>query len=117
MFLFATMAMVGITLPSLLDTQWGNISQTEWAAAGYVVIFGTYFAYICVMTGQKILRPTIVGMYNYVQPVTAACMGIYLGMEQITISKCIAIMLIFSGVYMVTTSKSAQTTKNGMADK
>ena len=53
MFLFATMAMVGITLPSLLDTQWGNISQTEWAAAGYVVIFGTYFAYICVMTGQK----------------------------------------------------------------
>ena len=117
MFLFATMAMVGITLPSLLDTQWGNISQTEWAAAGYVVIFGTYFAYICVMTWQKILRPTIVGMYNYVQPVTAACMGIYLGMEQITISKCIANMLIFSGVYMVTTSKSAQTTKNGMADK
>ena len=63
-------------------------------------------AYICVMIGQKNLRPTIVGMYNYLQPIVAMTIGIYLGYDSFTVWKSIAILLIFSGVYLVTISKA-----------
>ena len=33
-----------------------------------VVLGGTFFAYLLVPIGQRILRPTVATMYNYVQP-------------------------------------------------
>ena len=56
--------------------------------------------------GQKRLRPTTMSMYNYIQPVTAALLAIYWGMDKFTIVKAIAIVLVFAGVYIVTQSKS-----------
>ena len=58
------------------------------------------------MTGQKSLRPTLVGMYNYVQPVVATITGVCLGLDRFTPMKGLAIVLIFSGVWLVTVSKS-----------
>ncbi|MDE5918542.1 MAG: hypothetical protein K2H05_03405, partial [Duncaniella sp.] len=57
--------------------------------------------------GQENLRPTLVGMYNYVQPIVATTTGIILGLDVFTIYKGIAIVLIFTGVYLVTISKAA----------
>ena len=37
-----------------------------------------------VMVGQKALRPTLVGMYNYVQPVVASALGICMGLDVFT---------------------------------
>lgn len=56
------------------------------------------------------LRPTLVGMYNYVQPIVASIIGVCLGLDRFTTIKFIAVALIFSGVYLVTISKAA--TKN-----
>lgn len=47
-------------------------------------------------------------MYNYAQPVVASIVGIYLGLDKFTPTKIIAVILIFSGVYLVTISKAAQ---------
>ena len=74
---------------------------------GYVVFFATFLAYICIMIGQKNLRPTLVGMYNYVQPIVASCVGIWLGLDSFNFGKVIAVVLIFSGVFLVTISKAA----------
>ena len=87
---------------------WHAISLFEWAGIGYVVVFGTYIAYIGIMTGQKNLRPTVVGMYNYVQPVVATITGICLGLDIFTPLKGLAVILIFSGVWLVTISRARQ---------
>ncbi|MDE5883154.1 MAG: EamA family transporter, partial [Muribaculaceae bacterium] len=89
--------------------QWNSISLSEWLGIAYVVVFATYIAYICIMIGQKNLRPTIVGMYNYVQPIVATIVGICLGLDYFNLPKAIAVVLIFSGVYLVTISKAAPT--------
>lgn len=68
---------------------------------------GTYLAYICIMIGQKSLRPTVVGMYNYVQPIVATGIGIWLGLDEFTPAKGVAVLLIFTGVYLVTKSRAA----------
>lgn len=106
MFLFATMLAIGPSMPTLLTTAWESITPASWLGCAYVVSGGTFMAYICVMTGQKNLRPTIVGMYNYLQPIVAMTIGIYLGYDTFTVWKSIAILLIFSGVYLVTISKA-----------
>lgn len=105
MFLFATMIAIGPSIPTLLTTAWESITPASWLGCAYVVAGGTFMAYICVMIGQKNLRPTIVGMYNYLQPIVAMTIGIYLGYDSFTVWKSIAILLIFSGVYLVTISK------------
>lgn len=105
MFLFATLLSIPPSIPSLMNTTWNAITPASWACTGFIVVGGTFLAYICVMTGQKVLRPTVVGMYNYIQPIVATSIGIYLGLDHFTPTKAIAVALIFSGVYLVTISK------------
>ena len=107
MFLSAAIVSLPATLPLLLDTDWSAITLNEWLGVGYVTLFATYIAYVCIMIGQKNLRPTIVGMYNYVQPIVATIVGVCLGLDSFTLPKVIAVLLIFSGVYLVTISKAA----------
>ncbi|MDE6077461.1 MAG: DMT family transporter [Muribaculaceae bacterium] len=107
MFLSAAIVSIPATSPLLLDTDWSAITLNEWLGVGYVTVFATYIAYICIMIGQKNLRPTIVGMYNYVQPIVATIVGVCLGLDSFTLPKVFAVLLIFSGVYLVTISKAA----------
>ena len=79
----------------------------------YVVVCGTFLAYICIMIGQKSLRPTLVGMYNYVQPIVATITGICLGLDAFTPVKGVAIVLIFTGVWLVTISKAKKSDQRG----
>ena len=106
MFLSAAIVSLPATSPLLLDTDWSAITLNEWLGVGYVTLFATYIAYICIMIGQKNLRPTIVGMYNYVQPIVATIVGVCLGLDSFTLPKVFAVLLIFSGVYLVTISKA-----------
>lgn len=109
MFSFAACATLTAALPQLLRTDWSALPPLHIAGVAYVVICGTFLAYICIMIGQKTLRPTLVGMYNYLQPIVATCVGIALGIEVMTASKLAAIALIFIGVYLVTISRSHET--------
>ncbi len=97
MFLSATIVGLPATIGYIKSTDWGAISVSEWLGVGYVVVFATYLAYICIMIGQKNLRPTIVGMYNYVQPIVATIVGIILGMDHFSVPKGFAVVLICTG--------------------
>lgn len=109
MFTFAAMVILPVASRSILSADWGVMSWKEVAGVAYVVVFATFVAYICIMIGQKHLRPTLVGMYNYVQPIVATLVGVCMGLEVFTAAKAVAVVLIFSGVYLVTISKAAST--------
>lgn len=106
MFLSATVVALPASFPWLAATDWRAISMSEWGGVAYVVVCATFLAYICIMIGQKRLRPTLVGMYNYVQPIVATITGVCLGLDTFTPVKALAIVLIFSGVWLVTISKA-----------
>lgn len=78
----------------------------EWGALSLVVVGATFVSYILVVIGQKRLRPTVAGMYNYIQPLVACIVAILWGMDTFGITKAFAILLIFAGVFLVTMSKS-----------
>jgi drug/metabolite transporter (DMT)-like permease len=60
------------------------------------------------MVAQKTLRPTVVSMYNYVQPIVASIVAVVIGMDTFGLVKSVAIVLVFLGVYVVTQSKSRE---------
>lgn len=107
MFLFAAIVVTAASLPTIAATPWSELTSGEIGGSAFVVVGGTFLAYIGIMTGQKVLRPTVVGIYNYLQPVVASAVGVALGFDSFTPLKCVAVALIFSGVFMVTKSRAA----------
>ncbi len=108
MFTFASLAIMPFSVNALIDNRWHMVNAPQALSLAYIVVCATFIAYMLIMVGQKNLRPTIVGMYNYVQPIVACLVSVVVGLDTFTPMKVIAIMLIFTGVYFVTISKARQ---------
>ncbi len=106
MFLYASAVILPFTGQQLAALPWTEIPPTAWAETFFVVFVATYLAYIMMMTGQKLLRPTVVSMYNYVQPIVASIVSVAAGLGVFGWSQGTAVLLVFSGVWLVTQSKS-----------
>ncbi len=106
MFLSATCIVWPFTAQHVWQTPWSALSMVTLGEIAYVVVGGTFLAYILMIRGQQVLRPTVVSMYNYVQPIVAVIVSIFLGLAVFTLTHALAVALIFSGVALVTLSKS-----------
>ena len=106
MFLWATLMVIPFTASHVYDTVSQPIATKTWLEAGYVVFFGTYVGYILTMIGQKSLRPTVVSVYNYVQPIVSVVVSVLAGIGILKPSHALAVILVFSGVWLVTKSRS-----------
>lgn len=108
MFTFAALCFLPVAGDDLAETFRSDLGAGTWAEMAYVVFFGTFVAYILMLYGQQNLRPTLVSMYNYVQPVVSTAVSVIAGLAAFGWIKVAAAALIFLGVYLVTISKAAR---------
>jgi len=106
MFLFATIVCWPFCYKPLMQTDFSLLSANTFWRIGYMVIFATFLGYLLIPIGQKVLRPTTLSMYNYVQPVVASLLAVAIGMDVFGYEKALSGILVFAGVYIVTQSKS-----------
>jgi len=106
MFTYAFICTLPFSAGDLWRTDWNGLHVLEVAGLSFIVVGATYISYMLVVIGQKALRPTVAGMYNYIQPVVAGVVAICWGMDSFNLTKVIAVVLIFGGVYLVTASRS-----------
>ena len=106
MFLFAAAAAAAIYYRPLAAVDYGALEPATWGGIGYVVVCSTFVAYMMVPVGQRFLRPTVVSMYNYVQPVVAVIFTVIVGLDTFGPAKGLAAACVFAGVWLVTKSKS-----------
>ena len=107
MFLFSMAAGLLFNGSSLMHISFGQMeSRVLWQVA-FVVFFATFVAYFLIPVGQKRLRPTLVSMYNYVQPIIATIISIVIGLDHLTWKKLLAMALVFAGVWIVSQSRAA----------
>ena len=106
MFTFATLCILPFTGRDLLSTDWQALSAAAIGSLAFIVVGSTFLSYMLIIVGQKNLRPTVAGMYNYIQPLVATLVAVCWGMETFDPTKICSVLLIFSGVYLVTTSRS-----------
>lgn len=74
----------------------------------YIIIMATGIAYFLVPLALKRIRPTTVSMYNNAQPIIASTVAIMAGQDIFSWDKPAAALLVFGGVYLVTSSKSKE---------
>ena len=113
MFLFSMLMAIPFNGRNFVQIPFSQIeSKVLWQVA-YVVFFATFVAYFLIPVGQKRIRPTLVSMYNYVQPTIATIISIVIGLDHLTWKKLLAMVLVFSGVWIVNQSRAANTSRDG----
>ena len=106
MFTWATLIIWPFTLGHVSSIDFVYVPMSTWWETGFVVFFGTYISYICMMVGQQTLRPTVVSVYNYMQPLVSVSVSVAAGLAVFKTSQALAAILVFSGVWFVVKSKS-----------
>ena len=104
----AMVVLLPIIIPTLYGLEWQALSITTLAETGFVILGGTFFSFLLSTIAQQILRPTIIAMYNYMQPIVACSVSVLLGLGVFTIYHFVAAMLVFIGVYLVNASKAVK---------
>lgn len=106
MFTWATLLIWPFTFGHVSSIDFASVPMSTWWETGFVVFFGTYISYICMMVGQQTLRPTVVSVYNYMQPLVSVSVSVAAGLAVFKTSQALAAILVFSGVWFVVKSKS-----------
>lgn len=106
MFTWATAMLLPLSFGEAQSAIYAHLSMRTWAEVAYVVCIGTFFCYILTMVGQRTLRPTVVSVYNYVQPVVSVAVSLLMGIGVLKATHALAVILVFSGVWLVTKSMS-----------
>ena len=107
-FLFSFCVAAPFSAKGLTEVDWAGIPSVQYAELAYLIICATFITYFLIPVAQKRIRPTIISMYSYVQPIIAISISIAIGMDVLTWQKVLAAAMVFSGVIVVSYSKSAK---------
>ncbi len=106
MFLYASVCCIPFSFHEISSISFASLPDSIYIDIVFIVLGGTFFSYLLMPIGQNILRPTVATMYNYVQPIVASIVAVWWGMDTFGLLKSLAVILVFSGVYIVTRSRS-----------
>ncbi len=107
-FLFSTLVSVPVSAGEIVSLEWSAVPGKLIAELGYLVFFATFVSYYLIPFGQQRLRPTLVSMYAYIQPIIATGISICIGMDTLTWQKILSAVMVFAGVIIVSRSKSRE---------
>ena len=105
-FLFAFVVSAPFSAGEIVSLDLNVIPAIQLAELAYLIFCATFITYFLIPLGQKRIRPTLVSMYSYVQPIIAIVISITAGMEMLTWTKVLAAIMVFGGVVVVSYSKS-----------
>lgn len=107
-FLFSSLLSLPFAGTELAQVNYSTLSLKFVAEIFYAIVFATFISYFLIPIGQKQLRPTLVSMYSYMQPIVATAISIYIGMDTLGWKKVLAAATVFAGVVLVNYSRAAK---------
>lgn len=108
MFLFSSLSYIPCILLFAPPIHLTSLSSSSVISILYIIIFPTFLAYLIIPFAQRLLKPTVVSTYAYLQPVVSALLSFMMGLAIFGWNRIIATAFIFSGVYLVSFSMSRQ---------
>lgn len=88
-------------------TDWNSFTPIIWLSIIYVCIGATFLTYLLNATALRVVNPSVVSIYIYLQPVIAAIISISMGQDVLDTIKIVSAVLIFIGVYLVSTKRKS----------
>lgn len=107
MFLFSLLMSLPFSFKGLITTDFAAIPPKVGWEIGFLIFFATFVAYFLIPFGQKRIRPTLVSLYTYLQPMIAAVISVWIGMDTLSWQKILSAFLIVAGVILVSRSRAA----------
>lgn len=105
-FLFSSLLALPLAVVELVRFDYSVPDNVYWTELAFLIICSTFITYFLIPFGQKRIRPTLVSMYSYVQPIVAIAVSICVGMDTLSWQKVLAATTVFGGVVLVTYSRS-----------
>lgn len=104
-FLFSALVSAPLSIKGLVAVDWRGIPAVQYGELAYLIVCATFVSYFLIPVAQKRIRPTLVSMYSYVQPIIAILISIMIGMDVLTWQKILAALMVFGGVVIVSYSR------------
>lgn len=106
MFLFSSLTYIPCILMFTQPIELSSLGLTSILSLLYIIIFPTFLAYLIIPFSQKMLKPTVISSYAYLQPVISASLAYFMGLALFGWNRIFATTMIFIGVYLVSYSMS-----------
>jgi drug/metabolite transporter (DMT)-like permease len=108
LFLFASVVNVPVGLISLSSVNVSQIASSAWLALGGIVLFSTILAYYWNAWALARVEPSVVAVYIYLQPLIGTVLAIFILGEAWKPRIFLAMLLIFTGVFLVTRKRQRE---------
>jgi len=100
-FAFGLLYVLPFGYTELLEVEWTSFPSIIIWEVIFVVVCTTFIAYLLNTSALRILNPSTVSIYIYLQPVLATIFAVWVGSDTISQNKIISAIIIFIGVYLV----------------
>jgi len=115
LFLFGTIQCYPFAHSAIVNFDSNVLTVNVMLKVVYVVFFASFISYLLLAAGQKVLLPTTLSMYNYMQPIVASLATVAMGLDNFRMEHVVSAVLVFAGVYFVTQSKTREQLEKEMA--
>ena len=107
-FLFSTCMSLPFSAYEIVTINYLSLPSSLLWELAFLIICSTFITYFLIPIGQQRIRPTLVSMYSYVQPIIAIAISIFVGMDTLSWQKVLAAATVFTGVVIVSYSRGAK---------
>lgn len=106
MFMIGLIAVFPFSVRQALEINFSSFDSYTWFSILYIIVGTTFLAYFFITYSLKRLSSSVVAYYTYIQPILVALIGIVVFAERISWVKIVSGLLVFAGIYFVTSKKS-----------
>jgi drug/metabolite transporter (DMT)-like permease len=99
-FALGAALMLPFTAHELLVVRWSAMPPVAWWGLAYMVVLGSVLAYLLFAFALTELAPSRVAAFNYLQPLIAISLGVWMLGEKVTSSLVVGGTLILGGLYL-----------------
>ena len=103
-FVFGAIFAIPFGIGQFNEIEWSSFTSWIWIAVAYVLIFTTFFAYLLNAYALKTVQASTVSIYIYLQPLLATLIAVLVSSDQLVPLKAVSGLLIFIGVYLVSST-------------
>jgi len=100
-FLTGFVTTLPITFTHIPSISFSAFESTNWLALTYVIVATTFGAYLLTIYALKHVDASVASYFIYLQPIIVTIIAFWLGQQNFTMSKMLAALLIFTGVFLV----------------
>jgi len=112
-FVLGALMMLPFCAHAVVVTNWPSLRREAWWGLGFLVVFGSVISYLLFAYVMTELPASRAAAFNYLQPVIASGLGIWVLSERLTSKVLIGGGLILTGVYLTERERDATTPPSG----